>query len=336
MNSHKSMWMTVGMICVAVGLLAAMWVSVCCADRPAENKVIVFHASGLARPFSALKKQFEAKHPGVKVVLEAAPSQTTIRKVTELNRDADIVVSADYTLIPELMMPKYADWAAAFARDHVVIAYTANSKYRDQITDKNWYKILMRKDVSFGYSNPNLAPIGYRTIIIWRLADLYYKDSKVGGKKLSDALLAKCPKEYVRPTCNELLPLLEAMTIDYIFEYESVAKQHNLQILRLPDKIDLSNEKYADSYAKASAQTTGKSPGEKITQKGTPTLYGITIVKDAPHPKMAIEFMRFLLGPEGQRITAAAWLVPISPALVPNTSRAPKELSKLVKQGKGL
>jgi molybdate/tungstate transport system substrate-binding protein len=126
------------------------------------------------------------------------------------------------------------------------------------------------------------------------------------------------------------------MSIDYIFEYESVAKQHNLQILRLPEKIDLSNEKYAGFYAKASAQTSGKSPGEKITQKGTPTLYGVTIVKGAPHPKMAIAFVQYLLGSEGQKVIRSASQVPISPALVPNTSKVPKELSKLVKQGKGL
>ena len=336
MNSRNSTWKTRVATCITLLLLAAVWTSACCADNPAENKVIVFHASSLAKPFAEMKKQFEAQHPGVEVVLESAASQTTIRKVTELNREADVIASADYALIPQLMMPKYADWAAAFTRDHVVIAYTAHSKYRDQINAKNWYKILMRKDVNFGYSNPNLAPIGYRTIIIWRLADLYYKDSEVGGQKLSDALIAKCPQEYIRPNCNELLPLLETMTIDYIFEYESVAKQHNLQILRLPEKIDLSNEKYTAFYATASAETTGKAPGEKITQKGTPTIYGITIVKGAPHPKMAIEFVRFVLSPEGRKITAAAGQVPISPALVPNTSKVPKELSKLVKRGKGL
>jgi molybdate/tungstate transport system substrate-binding protein len=305
------------------------------AGPPEERQLIIFHAASLARPFEILEKQFESEHPGVDVIRESSDSQTAIRKVTELHRPADILISADYALLPQLAMPACADWAAAFARNRIVIAYTDKSKYRNEINANNWYKILLRKDVNFGYCNPDLAPVGYRTLIVWRLADLHYH-AKPGGKKISDALLAKCPQEYVRPDCNQLLPLLESMSLDYIFEYESVARQHNLQCLRLPAQIDLSDAKYKDFYARASAVTSGKKPGEKITQKGTPTIYGLTIVKDAPHPKLALAFVQFLFSSEGRKVMAEGFQEPIAPAQVRDPRKVPAGLSKLVVKGAGL
>ena len=46
---------------------------------------------------------------------EASGSVTAIRKVTQLGKKASIVASADYTLIPEMMFPEYAEWYIIFA-----------------------------------------------------------------------------------------------------------------------------------------------------------------------------------------------------------------------------
>ncbi|RLF18967.1 MAG: tungstate ABC transporter substrate-binding protein WtpA, partial [Thermoprotei archaeon] len=43
--------------------------------------------------------------PGVTVENEVSGSVAAIRKVTELNRTADVVMVADYKLILEMMMP---------------------------------------------------------------------------------------------------------------------------------------------------------------------------------------------------------------------------------------
>jgi molybdate/tungstate transport system substrate-binding protein len=303
--------------------------------KSGERQVVIFHAASLALPFDALEKRFEARHPGVDVVREMSGSLVAIRKVTELNRDADIVVSADYFLIPQMMMPNYAEWYAAFARNRIVIAYTDKSRYKDEIDKDNWYKILLRKGVHYGHSDPDMDPSGYRTVLTWRLADLYY-GKKVGGTKISDGLIANCPKECIRPDSIELLPLLESMSLDYVFLYESVAKQQNLQYLRLPEEVDLSSEKHKDFYARANIQVTGNKRGEVITQTGKPIVYGITIVKDAPHPKLALEFAAFLLGPEGRKVISENFQEPIAPALVPDPTKVPPELSEFVAKGEDL
>jgi molybdate/tungstate transport system substrate-binding protein len=48
--------------------------------------------------------------------------------------------------------------------------------------------------------------------------------------------------------CTALLGLLESSDIDYTFEYESVAIQHELGFVVLPEEIDLSTEDFFDRY----------------------------------------------------------------------------------------
>ena len=118
----------------------------------------VLHAGSLKIPFAELEAKFEAEHPGIDVQCEAAGSAATIKKVTELNKEADVVASADYSLIPSMMYPEYADWYAQFARNQIVLAYTDDSTYADEIDGENWYEVLRRDDVRFGFSNPNDEP----------------------------------------------------------------------------------------------------------------------------------------------------------------------------------
>ena len=61
----------------------------------------------------------------------------------------------------------------------MILAYTNESKYGDEINTENWYEILRRPDVRYGFSNPNDDPAGYRSQIVTQLAEFYYNDSKI-------------------------------------------------------------------------------------------------------------------------------------------------------------
>ena len=99
----------------------------------------------------------------------------------------------------------------------------------------------------------------------------------------------------MRPKEVDLLSLLEVGELDFIFIYSSVAWQHGLGILRLPEKINLKKAEFADYYKRASVNISGKKPGTFITRAGAPILYGLTIPKDAPNRSAAILFADFLL-----------------------------------------
>ncbi len=295
------------------------------------NKLIVFYAASLALPFRYLEQAFEGEHPGVDVQGEAGGSQVMCRKVSELGGECDVISSADYEVIQQLLVPEYTEWFIIFASNAEVIAYTDKSKYGDEINAENWYRILLRPDVRFGRCDPNKAPEGYRTILTWELADRYYKDD-LKGEAVSDKLLAACHKEHVTSSVTELLPLLESMSLDYAFMYKSVAMQHNLRFVTLPPQIDLSSEQYVDFYRQAKTQITGNKPGETMTMVGAPILYGISIPNNAPHRDLALDFVRMLLSKEGQAALKKGFQDPVSPALAPDPAKVPEVLRPLVKK----
>jgi molybdate/tungstate transport system substrate-binding protein len=305
-------------------------------ETPQEHvDFYVFYAASLARAFQELERKFETLHPEVDVLRESSGSQTAIRKVTQLNREADIVVSADYTVIRDLMMPEHATWQILFARNSIVIAYTDKSRYADQIDGHNWYKILTKQEVLFGRANPNLAPVGYRTLQTWELADLHYKD-RVGRQTIYEALMDRCPDDCQRtvPDVEQLIGPLESMGLDYAFVYENVAKQHNLPYVTLPEEIDLRSERHEELYRQVSTRITGKKRGEFITQVGRPIVYGITIPVDAPHPALGVEFLKLLFSEVGEESLGKGFVTPITPPLTPDVSAIPQELRGLVQEAK--
>ncbi len=286
-----------------------------------SGKLTVFHAASLARPFEAMEKVLEAEHPQLDVIRESSSSRVACRKLTELGRTCDILASADYLLLRDMMIPDHAEWYLAFARNRVVIAYSDRSTYQNEINADNWYEILLREDVAYGYAEPDQAPVGYRTLLTWKLAEMHYDESG-----LFEKLKAGAPESNIRPHCNQLIPLVQSLGLDYIFQYQSVARQHNLQFLQLPPEIDLSSEKHADLYSEVSVELSGKTRGETMTRTGAPIVYGITIPADATNNAAAVAFLELLLSERGQQIMDENFQEPIVPALAPDPSALPEEL----------
>jgi molybdate/tungstate transport system substrate-binding protein len=297
------------------------------AAKPAtEEKIIIFHAGSLTLPVEELTTAFQAKHPEVPFETEASGSNAAARKISELGREADLMMSADYTVIDKLLIPDFATWNVQFARNTMVIAYTDQSQYAAEINADNWYEILTRDGVVYGHSDPDADPCGYRTLLVWQLAEAHY-----GVDGLSAKLEEHCPPENVRPKSVELIALLESGDMDYAWEYRSVAVQHGMRFVELPDEINLSMVEQADFYSQASVDIAGSEPGTTMTMVGSPIVYGVTIPKNAPNPEMAVEFVKFLLGPEGQAIMEGQGQPPIVPPVAGDVSAVSTELQEIVK-----
>jgi molybdate/tungstate transport system substrate-binding protein len=290
-----------------------------------EGKLIVFHAGSLTLPMQALAEAFQARHPDVTFETEASGSNDAARKISELGREADLMMSADYTVIDKLLIPDFADWNVQFARNTMVIAYTDESQYADEINADNWYEVLTRDGVIYGHSEPDADPCGYRTLLVWHLAEAHY-----GVPGLYDTLDEHCPPENVRPKSVELIALLESGDMDYAFEYRSVAVQHGMKFVELPDEINLSMVEHADFYSQATVDIAGSEPGTTMAMVGKPIVYGVTIPRNAPSPDLAVEFVKFLLGPEGQAIMEEQGQPPIVPPVAGDVESLPDALKDIV------
>ena len=262
-----------------------------------QNLVLsVFHAGSLSVPMKNISAAFEKENPGVKVQLEAAGSLACVRKITELDQVCDVIALADYNLIDDLLIPNYARWNVLFATNELCLVYTDKSKKADLINRNSWFEILMDPGISYGRSDPNADPCGYRTVLALTLLSRCYP-----GRSDCLKLLEKDTR-YIRGKETDLNALLESQTIDYMFNYRSVAVQHNFKYLRLSDSINLSNPMLNSWYSTARVEVRGTSPGSVVSQKGASILYGVTIPLKAANPKLAEKFVNFITNPGKGRL----------------------------------
>jgi len=185
-NSTNSQWRRTRVLLVACGGLAAMaglLLTSGCPKNPVDDTVAapveltVFHAGSLSVPFREVSTLFEQRHPGVTVKAEAAGSRDCARKISDLGRSCDVFGSADYKVVENLLMPEHTDFNIRFATNEMAIVYTQKSNRANEISSANWCNMLLDDDVIFGRSDPNSDPCGYRTVMVFQLAEQYLRST---------------------------------------------------------------------------------------------------------------------------------------------------------------
>jgi molybdate/tungstate transport system substrate-binding protein len=272
------------------------------ASPAAAGPLTVFSAGSLARPLRRVLDSF-ATRERVTTAQESAGSLELARRITDLEQIPDVIALADREIFPALLVPRSARWYAEFARNRMVIAFTPRSRFAHEITPVNWTNVLLRPGVETGRSDPNADPNGYRTLLTLQLAERHYA---VPG--LANRLLATMPMRNVRPKSSDLVALVQAGQLDYIWAYESTAQAARLEYLRLPPEIDLGDPAQRARYAEATVWVAGHSRGDSVLMRGGPIVYALSIPTGAPHPDLAARFVAFLLSPDGRRLLHAAEL----------------------------
>ncbi|MCS7102307.1 MAG: tungstate ABC transporter substrate-binding protein WtpA [Candidatus Korarchaeum sp.] len=307
-------------------------------ETPKRAILSVLHAGSLTAPLEEIVKAYERGNPNVEVRLEASGSVEAIRKVTELGKKADIVISADHHLIRSMMFPEYADWYVIFATNQLVLAYTDRSKYASEVNESNWYYILMREDVRLGFSDPNRDPCGYRAVMALLLASELYgaplNSLLVEGTNLRvEGTEAWVPdpvkgsgKVLMRPKSVELLSLLDLGVLDYAFEYKSVAIQHNFRYVELPPEISFSSPELSSLYSQAAVHLYAGREDEQVI-RGDVIAYALTIPRSSEDKNVAIDFLKFLLT-EGLKMFEEQNQQPLRPPI--GVGNVPVELRSLV------
>ncbi len=267
-------------------------------DGPLE----VLAAGSLARPLRAALDSFTAR-TGITYTLEAAGSLELARRITDLGKAADVVALADEEVFPRLLVPAHVAWYARFARNRLVLAHSPGARALAEARGDGWRLALSREDVEVGRADPDLDPAGYRTLMLFQLAEQWY-----GEPGLAQRLQASAPRRHVRPKSAELVALLQAGELDYAWMYESTARGARLPFIVLPPAIDLGDESRASTYDAAHVRVVGTSVGDTLEMRGMPIRYGITIPRAAPHAAAAGQLLRFLLSPAGRAAMRAEFL----------------------------
>ena len=267
-----------------------------CAERAKPKPrppITVFAAASLARPLKVLADSFHARTGGLARV-ELGGSLDQARKITELGRVPDVLMLIDEDVTAALL-PTHLDWYVRFATNRLVVAYTPRSKHADSITADNWWKILGRRDVTVGRADPDVAPAGRQALSLIRRAESYYKQ-----RGLADRVMERASLKYVRPNATELAALLETGEVDYIVDYESVARQYGFQFVALPEDLSIA------------------------------VLYTVSVPRDAPQFQGGVDFVAFVLSDDGKRMLRDAQLNVLSMPVAVG-SGVPLEISEIVR-----
>ncbi|HON18113.1 MAG TPA: extracellular solute-binding protein [Salinivirgaceae bacterium] len=290
-----------------VGLVAVLFSS--CSDP--KQQLIIFHAGSLTNPINQISREYEKLNPGVVIKTEAGGSIFSIRKLTELNRTCDILMVSDYILLSIFLDSLTANQIIVFATNSMTVAYTNQSKYADEINNNNWHEILLRPDVKIGRSNPSQDPCGYRTELLFKLAEDYYKKPGLSRKFLNKSATTFRPKE------TDLLPLLQSGELDYIFIYSSNALRNNLEVIQLPDSINMRRLDLSKYYNNFSTKIPGSKLKDSIEIPAQYIAYGLTVPNNSPNSELAHDFIKFMISQDSIWMANYQSLLP-NPILMKN------------------
>lgn len=269
----------------------------------------IIHAGSLSVPMREIANAFTEENPGVRILTEAWGSKAGARRVIDLDTPADVFLSADYMVIENMLIPDHASWHLPFAANEMAIVYTAASRHAGQITQDNWFDILLRPRVSSGRSDPDHDPCGVRTVFTCKLAEIFYNKEGLAKQLLDKAA------DNLRPKETDLIALLESGHLDYIYLYRSVALQHGLPYLQLPPELSLGDPELNHRYAQVSTRTLGSVPGEQILEYGQAMVYGLTIPHKSTNKTLAEAFVAFVMEEDhGQHIFQSLGQPPLAPS----------------------
>lgn len=233
----------------------------------------------------------------------------------------DVFVASDSAVMADLLASHTAiAWYATFATTRLVIAYSPKSPFLEDFRAaasgrRAWSDVLETKGLRLVRTDPAIDPKGYRTILMTKLAERFYK--KPG---LREAILGDDRNAAQIQTDEGILIRLEGGDADAGIVYLTEAVSRRLPYIALPPQIDLGDPKYAKEYAGQSVAING------IVRQGAPIEYAFTIPNGAKNAAGGDAFLKLLESPEGRRILAGAGLVTHAPRFFGDPASVPTDL----------
>ena len=289
--------------------------------------VLVMYAGSLVKIFENDIAPSFSNQTGLNLVGEGKGSVQISNMILDGFRRPDLFLSADTLPIEKLINhnPPLAHWFVNFASGEIVIAYNPNSPFAHDLQRASkgeipWYQVLEEKGLKFRRTDPELDPKGYYTIMVAKLANLYYNDSTI-----KDRILAEDRnKEQIFP--EEILnSLLESGQIDAVAAYKHEAIARGLPYITLLSQINLSDPRYSSFYDQVSY--TGDMNN---TIHGKPILFSYTIPDTVRNINGAISFAKYLISPAGKAILTSVGLNPVKPIVGGDSKTLQPEIKALI------
>ena len=294
------------------------------------GKVFVMYAGSLVKTFEDVIGPAFQNETGYAYVGEGKGSVQVANLIRDGFRTPDVFVSAGTIPIMRLMnnTPPLAEWLLEFGSAEMVIAYSTNSPYYNDLEKARkgeipWYDVISKEGFKFGRTDPELDPKGYYTIITAKLANIYYNDSSIKERILGGDRNPKqiFPEEILKT-------ILESGQLDAVVAYKHEAVSRGLPYITLPTEINLSDPAFSDFYKKA---TYTLESDQKIIY-GEPIYFSITIPQSVKNANGAISFVNFLISKNGSQILENQGLNPVGISTKGDTGKIPISIKDMTSQ----
>jgi molybdate/tungstate transport system substrate-binding protein len=295
--------------------------------EPTKGKVFVTYAGSLVKTFESTIGPSFQKDTGYIYVGEGKGSVQLANMIIDKQRDPDVFLSAGTIPVIRLMnhSPPLAHWLIKFASAEMVIAYTPNSPFFNDLERARkgeipWYEVLSEDGLKFRRTDPELDPKGYYMIMVTKLANVYYNDSTI-----KDIILGEDRNpEQLLPE-ESLLTTLEQGQIDASATYKHEAVARGLPYITLPSEINLGDPKFSNFYNQASYVL-----GEGQIVKGDTIDFSLTIPETNKNIDGSIAFVKFLLSEEGMDLLEKYGLNPIKAVGEGEVEKMPPAIKELL------
>jgi molybdate/tungstate transport system substrate-binding protein len=201
----------------------------------------------------------------------------------------DVFVSVTPSPMLSVLKAGKAEGAVPIARTEMVIAYSPKSQFAadlakaGQADAKPWWKILETSGFRFGRTDPNTDPQGINIIFTMKLAASYYHQPELAKKILGPDINAQ--QIFNEP---EVMARLQSGQLDASSAYKTQPAALGLPFIELPKEINLGDAEMASEYKKVGVEMKGK------LQHPQPLVFYAAVLKDAPQPKLAEQFVAWL------------------------------------------
>jgi len=275
----------------------------------------VCHAGSLLAAFTQLEDEFKKQRLGVKVVDTSGGSVDLVRRFATGRLECDVIAPADHLVIDMMLKPsRLVDHTIVFATGRMVLAYMATDAKAGMLkvtgpfnppasvpqATPGWHEVLTASGVRVNGAHPFMDPGGYRTHMIFELAQSHYK---VPG--LYNSLLQHYQLNVADPSAATPAPVL-GKDFNFQFTYEHTAaaaakRDSSYRYAMLPEEIDLSSSRpdlYPSGVTIPGLGIQGSMAS--VTIPASPVAWGVTIPRNAGNRDNAVAFLELLLGPSGR------------------------------------
>ena len=259
----KPRWLVLATAVLALALAAGGCAAAASQDATPADTITVFAAASLAEPFRAVADAFEAGHPGVDVTFNFAGSQA-LRTQLEHGARADVFASADWEQMAAIRKANLLGNAPEyFATNRLAVVAPAGSDSVPGLDD------LARPGVSVAIASAEVPAGAYARATLNLMAQ-----SEDFPDNFADSVLANVVTHEANVRAVAQKVALGEVDAGMVYETDAKAAQrdNSLRVIEIPLPFNPAAE------------------------------YPIASLGEAANPQVALDFIAFVQGDDGQAI----------------------------------